>query len=979
MSESPGASQATDGGRAARRMGRTKEWECSMCTLLNGYQRKTCAACGAARPDAPSDALSQLSQALPTKPKKRLRLSMPAAPMMSQFDPPAPSSPEQKRPRTQDPGQRALRGGTASGWGASQTAAPEPNINDDDDEEKRPPPARLEASPAPPSLKVPARATKKAGLLRPWAPALPKDELVPQTPPQNDPEEASTAGNPRLLSIERPRPLGSFFFGAKSTVVFPRLQRTVVRPTETPASTTAAPPTLPALTQSNGPHTAADLMGRWMAAPRKTKPPPVVETPRPEPEQSELPDPEIPDSVQPDHVQAHEAPPEPIPSPRAQPLYEDDPPAADLDYDHGLDLTPSDDGPAASDDPEPASAVVKSERPFVAPALDTDDGEAPNFQLLDFANMPAAPVAAPTFNLLPPESPPQFNMLGMVAPPAIESPPAFSLVPPQAAVTSPVPYTSVARTIPDDDIVASPPRLSVVNRAAYDSSPESPLHRPTLVERPKRPVVASPARARAPLPDNVVVTPPRSARRSFFQDDAGVDADDDEIDSPVLALSGRKAGRPSPFAKMRQVGLLDDSSEDDDEKDVVIVPRRLRKPLAHESRTSPSPRRSPVRRRAPVVDSTPLESPIRSHGLSPRSSPLRPRRLVSSPSSLPSSPVRHGWNCEQCTYVNENPNGLACAICAAPRKIAADAASVRNDVPWTCNICTNVEGKDPHKCTLCDSSRENDGSSQVLLRDVDDDGEDMFHFGDDSNDEAAAVVDLTKPRAVAKFYDSDSIEDVSDNEVVAMLPSARDIPPALREFKHFTSVASLQARQTASDPGIDYLNMFGANRNGKSYGDRRVKRQRESKKRLEEQRRNPDAGFESGKPSKRGKKGGKGARYSSKSKKASPVATFRSAKYAMPASFSLASASGKSSTKSGKRKASADAWLSRSAPSSSGPVVLSNTTFEPRGKTKSMRVVDGGMDFANVGPPAARRPSGPVEFRSSDLATWEGKGSLHFG
>ncbi|KDO35439.1 hypothetical protein SPRG_00287 [Saprolegnia parasitica CBS 223.65] len=972
MSESPEASQATDGGRAARRMGRTKEWECSMCTLLNGYQRKTCAACGAARPDAPLDALSQLSQALPTKPKKRLRLSMPAAPMMSQFDPPAPSSPDQKRPRTQAPGQRPLRGKKDSGWGASQTAAPEPHMGDDD-EEKRPPPTQLQASPAPPSLKVPARATKKAGLLRPRSLVRPKDELVPQTPPQNDMDEAPTDGNVPVASIEQPRPLGSFFFGAKSIAAFPRLQRTVARHNETPASAAAAPSSLPALTQSNGPHTAADLMGRWMTAPRKPKPPPVVEAPRPEPVQPDPEVPDLPDSAQRDEARAHEVPPEPLPSPRTPPLVQEPPSAADLDYDHGLDLTPPDD---ASDVPEPASAVVKSERPFAAPALSTDDGEAPCFQLLDFANMPAAPVAAPTFNLLPPESPPQFNMLSMVAPPAPESPPAFALLPPQAAATSPVPLASVVRTIPGDELVASPRRLPVTSHASYETSPESPprYRRPTTpVERP---VVASPARARVSLTDNVAVTPPRSARRSFFQGDTGVDADNDEIDSPVLALSGRKAGRPSPFAKMRQVGLLDDSSDDDDDddKDVVVVPRRLRKPLAYESRTSPSPRRSPVRR-APVFRSNSLESPIRAHGLSPRSSPIRPRRLPSSPSSLPSSPVRHGWECDQCTYVNENPNGLACAMCAAPRKVATDG---RDDVPWTCNICTNVEVKDPRKCTLCDTSRENDGSSQVFLRDVDDDGEGMFHCGGDSNDEAADVVDLTKPRAVAKFYDSDSIEDVSDNEVVAMLPSARDIPSALREFKHFTPVASLQARQTASDPGIDYLNMFGANRNGKNYGDRRIKRQRESKKRVEEQRRNPDAGFDAGKPSKRGKKGGKGARYSSKSKKTSPVATFRSAKYAMPASFSLASAATKS-TKSGKRKASADAWLSRSAPTSSGPVVLSNTTFEPRGKTKSMRVVDGGMDFANVGPPAPRRPSGPVEFRTSDLATWEGKGSLHFG
>ncbi|OQR92974.1 hypothetical protein ACHHYP_02999 [Achlya hypogyna] len=926
---SPGASQTSEGARTTRRTGRTQEWECHLCTLLNGYQRKTCAACLSVRTDGEA-----ASQSLPpaTRPTKRMRLSMPAAPTLSQLDPPAPS-PLAKRPRL------------SAAFEETLDAVKEPQVTSpktktkigrqkmlrseelEEDEAKKPHKASAtltsrrivdeqEASRSGVEPPRPSKATKKAGLQRSRVAVRTKEsaiapvsgaELKSTSNHTNDPVQEAAQNT---TEASHDKPLGCFFYQAISRrTLYPRLRRAnaaAPQATEVPTKSSHAPES----SSTGSPRTAADLMGRWV--PKPTAFPQASAVP------SLVSGTEHASLTERSH-DTHESAPPPHPV-EVSTLNEDSTCVKQLT------------------DSAASPIAVKCEGQRKPPVFPADEVEPPSFQLLNFTSLVPPPVEAPqTGTLPPPESPPCFNMFPQ-APITPDGPPAFSLLPPQAAL-NPTPLSTLDADLPPTVSTpnspwrqpqvagpASPPPFSVPAGpvAGRDLEANGP-HSPILLASPEEPPHAVIEGIDSPTPPHQPgTTTPRRARRSFFQDDY------DDIESPAVVVAPAKR-LSSPISKMRQVGLLDDSDEGDE--DVVVVPRRLRKPAD----SSPLPRlRSPLRSTYSPLSSTP--------------SPLRCSRRRPSP---PSSPAR-GWTCRQCTFENRNPSGLACEMCREPKE-PYDEETPATSVPWTCNVCTNVNNSDPRRCELCDTARDNDCSSQIRLRD-DEDDEDMFQFGGvDSNDEAE-VVDLTKPRPA--YYDSDSIEEISDNErTFLMQPSARDVPPALREFTHFTPVSCLQAKTTAKDPGIDYVNMFGATRNGKSYADRRKKRLRESKRRLENEQQNPGAAFQKA-SAKRGKSGRSG-----KGKKAPPVAAFRSARSAMP----------------GKRKAaataSADAWLGRA---SGGPVVLSNTTFQPKAKTRSMRVVDGGMDFANVGVAAARGVA-PVEFRRSDLATWEGKGSLHFG
>ncbi|OQR95659.1 hypothetical protein THRCLA_07682 [Thraustotheca clavata] len=922
-----------------RRNERTKEWECSVCTLLNGYQRKTCAACLNERAENSLELFSQLSQPPPQVAikRRRLKLSMPAAPMLSQADMMFTSQNGENNDMIEEKNEDLI----ATKATRMKKLTPLQVLRDIDEDELE---EKASTSKSSSPVKGVAKSVKSRNTKMPKLKAVNEEVKLSQTPisfntiPSSVSATASLEPASNLFKtsqlLDGSIPSGCLYYEAISPTKYPRLRRTQ---RDEPILKAAAPITSVTnqITHSllfktpGSPQTAADLMGRWISPQQHFKE--TVNTKASQNDEIEQ------NSVDYERPILQATTEETTKYPEVN--------FTDLNHSSAQEPTAENIIDQVTRSPQKDDTPVVIKREILPKLALPDEVEPPSFQLLNLG-LPA-----------PSQEPePQFNLLGNL--PLLSS---NQDIPPEAPLETPIRPSTQPPKLPlalpkysqEDSVPSSPynkiSTLSAGNDNQLFEYTNNDWHDENNKGRIQHENTTSLDWNDEVIEDSDTSPPPKallqsSQRKSFFD----IDVTDskptkprkssiiDATDSPEPLVSKKRIRTSydddSPDSKMRKVGLLDDS-EALSEEDVVVVPRRLRRPA-----------------------------------------------IAESPPSSPESIQAQGWACQQCTYMNENEASNSCEMCGQSKKSTVstlEEIQVFDEGPWTCNVCTNLNKKDPQRCELCDTPRDKDGTSQIDLMDSVNDDEGMFNFYEANSGDEAEVVDLTK-KAPPK-YDSDSIEEISDYEPISTTTSSSSIPQQLQEFSHFIPVSCLQAKSTLKEPGIDYLNMF-ANRGGKNYADRRKKRLIESRKRTEDAQKNPSGSF------------GFASASGSKSKKSkAKVPSFQSAKAAFHS---------KSRKRKGKTTSNSDAWKSRSnktpslqaaaatsdawrsRPANNGPVLLSGTTLLPKKKTQSMRVVDDGGQFDNIGFQPARRhqyASAPVEFNQGDLAMWEGKGSLNFG
>ncbi|ETW07765.1 hypothetical protein, variant [Aphanomyces invadans] len=352
------------------------------------------------------------------------------------------------------------------------------------------------------------------------------------------------------------------------------------------------------------------------------------------------------------------------------------------------------------------------------------------------------------------------------------------------------------------------------------------------------------------------------------------------------------------------------------------------------------------------------------------------------------------WTCKWCTYVNEGCSTMECECCGqtkgssmeqlkqthttnktTPSYPKRSVVNVSNDDSsdasydddrdvegpgWICKLCTYENVSNPTRCELCDTPKGSTMPSQTEMVqeynhfDVDD--VDMeFQVSNTNNQD---VVDLTTASDGTRYteYDDDSIEEISDTERAN--PSSPRDAPELREFTCFTPVATLRIKRDS----IDYLSMFGANRGGKSYSDRLQSRIAESRRRISAEAR----GVTKTKPA-----NGKRKKGSKKNRKSTGTASLHENG---PASRSFP-AFQKASTAVKRRAQPAYQFQSESPPRDGAPQLL-NANLQPKSRTKSMRVVTEEGDFGAFRSTRSSLLSAPVE--SIRMTTWEGHGSMRY-
>ncbi|KAF1318216.1 Flagellar radial spoke protein, partial [Globisporangium splendens] len=174
---------------------------------------------------------------------------------------------------------------------------------------------------------------------------------------------------------------------------------------------------------------------------------------------------------------------------------------------------------------------------------------------------------------------------------------------------------------------------------------------------------------------------------------------------------------------------------------------------------------------------------------------------------------------------------------------------------WECSVCTNFNSAELSRCELCETKRESDaedndgaGNNNQYIDLANSQEEKRQHASTDLPPEYYGFDprDFENPYDPVQAYegyvpdeyaDLDFVEDISDNEASMAFNRGPTVRPDLKEFEHFVCVEDL-----ATDYGckIDYRQMFGDSKRGKSYADRLQARKRDSalRRRDEEEKAN---------------------------------------------------------------------------------------------------------------------------------------------
>ncbi|KAF1313779.1 Zinc finger, ranbp2-type, partial [Globisporangium splendens] len=185
---------------------------------------------------------------------------------------------------------------------------------------------------------------------------------------------------------------------------------------------------------------------------------------------------------------------------------------------------------------------------------------------------------------------------------------------------------------------------------------------------------------------------------------------------------------------------------------------------------------------------------------------------------------------------------------------------------WECSVCTNFNSAELSRCELCETKRESDagdndgaGNNDQYIDLANSQEEKRQHASTDLPPEyygfdpranklerLSLSSDFENPYDPVPAYegyvpdeyaDLDFVEDISDNEAPMAFNRDPTVRPDLKEFEHFVCVEDL-----ATDYGckIDYRQMFGDSKRGKSYADRLQARKRDSalRRRDEEEKAN---------------------------------------------------------------------------------------------------------------------------------------------
>ncbi|KAF0698553.1 Aste57867_10835 [Aphanomyces stellatus] len=1019
-------SQSGENERRNARSERTKEWECQMCTLLNSYKRKTCAACLSARATPSSDILSQSQSAPSTQTRKRLRLSKAGVsnvkvlanthseeedrdvPWMADEKPKVSKSPPGS---SLDPNDQGLKEesenikkniylapvdefktldphvGSTAGNKVNEDIVPEspdnsrvavptkaigfntsipgkeqskkrslsaistitslPISNDEANhlEEVIVNPVGAKLLPAKvsqptkqnkpsqdiKSLELNSKASRDGAKRQKKSPL--KDIVQTSKSPSRSLPSAPTTHNEApssvhtqsisssSLALSQPkRPVGCFFYHVVEQISneprHQRLKRRVVsQQCEGTHSATSS------LSEINSGMTAADLINaKWLTS-----------------------------NMQKQNVRANLA----CSSEKNPRIIQDQ------DNEKVVKVLSQMSSTAV---PAPIHAAaetypIKNENTTAVfdPVNIEQEVEAPSFQLLNFAQIPVVQ-GQPRQNTEEPNEPNSPELDTSTQSREFERPEfgggSENISPPRDI------FESQRFENETENIQRSPPtfQLIALENGEYETSALIPRHSNDEVETiddiaPNFQLLPSAQGSKNSLPPQVIKHGDRTTSMPTFQPLPLQEPLDTisqfQPQSQSSTYNGSNFGAPNVREKnvaMHQAGLDDDDSDDE------FSPRKLRhgKP--------------PIARRVQLDENSDEE-------------------LIAK--KLPHSyiPIAYEdeleWTCKWCTYLNDDNATTECECCGQAKGSSMGqgkvASRVQPQVPeatkrysemssesddeigdeaasrsWICNMCTYENHKNPAKCELCDTAKGSNAASQQLLEEYNhfDGGmdEEFEIYSDDDK-----VVDLTSNRPLQKsIYESDSIEEVSDTEVhFSNGPS--EVPFELREFKSFIPVASLRSQPDS----IDYLNMFGANRGGKSYSDR-------LRNRVAESRRRKSAEARGAPPTKvsKGKRKGK----STKRHRKSPKKQKKAAAATDSADRSL----------SQFRKAS-----SAKGPAQTGPRLL-NANLQPKQRTKSMWVAtDEGGDFGG-GFRSSRYAHNDAPVEASRMATWEGHGSMRY-
>jgi len=210
--------------------------------------------------------------------------------------------------------------------------------------------------------------------------------------------------------------------------------------------------------------------------------------------------------------------------------------------------------------------------------------------------------------------------------------------------------------------------------------------------------------SRKPIPKNANIISPKYNNQYEFTLDSDFDnalASIDEIQKDL-----KKEKRTSYSAPLVPVIPLDNSTE----------PIRSQYPISENdkntlTRTIPQ-RKSNVNRTVHRRTTEPI--PEQKSNNNTLSEPIRSASAVITPPS---------WNCVKCKQTNK-PEALKCYMCGNPLLSQEQIKEVgdskhreelekrlqTNDLKWSCNTCSVLNGKNLEKCHMCGSSRPTNGS-----------------------------------------------------------------------------------------------------------------------------------------------------------------------------------------------------------------------------------------------------------------------------